>query len=342
VAIDGGSGEVLIDPTHADVAALEERMREIRARTAAIDEFRRLPAVTLDDVPITLEANIELPEEAADARSQGAQGIGLVRSEYLLPGGYREAGEEAQFEAYARILEAMAPARVTVRTFDGQEDRRERSRTGLRGLRLSLARPTEFRVQLRALLRAARRGRLRIMFPFVTTAEELREARRIAEAVAAELAAEGETPPAVPLGAMIEVPAAAMSSDLLAKEADFLAIGTNDLVQFALAVDRADERTSHLYDPMHPAILRLLRQTVRGARAQRRPVSVCGEMAADPALAVLLVGLGVTELSMRPEAIPLVTRVLRATSTGEARRLAARALRAAPATLQEYIVEPER
>jgi phosphotransferase system enzyme I (PtsI) len=133
-----------------------------------------------------------------------------------------------------------------------------------------------------------------------------------------------------------------MSSDLLAKEADFLAIGTNDLVQFALAVDRADERTSHLYDPMHPAILRLLRQTVRGARAQGRPVSVCGEMAADPALAVLLVGLGVTELSMRPEAIPLVTRVLRATSTGEARRLAARALRAAPATLQEYIVEPER
>jgi phosphotransferase system enzyme I (PtsI) len=344
VAIDGSSGEVLIDPTDADVAALEERMREVRARTAAIDEFRRLPAVTLDDVPITLEANIELPEEAADARSQGAQGIGLVRSEYLLPDGYREAGEEAQFEAYSRILEAMAPARVTVRTFDGQEDRRERSRTGLRGLRLSLARQAGFRLQLRALLRAAGRGRLRIMFPFVTTAEELREARRIAAAVAAELAAEGETPPAVPLGAMIEVPAAAMSSDLLATEADFLAIGTNDLVQFALAVDRADERTSHLYDPMHPAILRLLRQAIRGARAQRRPVSVCGEMAADPALAVLLVGLGVTELSMRPEAIPLVTRVLRATSLSEARRLAARALRAAPASLQslEYIVEPER
>jgi phosphotransferase system enzyme I (PtsI) len=343
VAIDGSSGEVFIDPTDAEVSALDERMREIRARTAAIDEFRRLPAVTLDDVPITLEANIELPEEAADARAQGAQGIGLVRSEYLLPEGYRDAGEEAQFEAYSRILEAMAPARVTVRTFDAQEDRREGSRTGLRGLRLSLARQAEFRVQLRALLRAARRGRLRIMFPFVTTAEELREARRIAAAVAAELAVEGEMPPAVPLGAMIEVPAAAMSSDLLAAEADFLAVGTNDLVQFALAVDRADERTSHLYDPMHPAILRLLRQVVRGARAQRRPVSVCGEMAADPALAVLLVGLGVTELSMRLEAIPLVTRVLRATSVSEARRLAARALRAAPANLQslEYIVEPE-
>jgi phosphotransferase system enzyme I (PtsI) len=344
VAIDGSSGEVFLDPTDAEVATLDERMREIRARTAAIDEFRRLPAVTLDDVPITLEANIELPEEAADARAQGAQGIGLVRSEYLLPDGYREAGEEAQFEAYSRILEAMAPARVTVRTFDAQEDRRERSRTGLRGLRLSLARQTEFRVQLRALLRAARRGRLRIMFPFVTTAEELREARRIAAAVVAELAAQGERPPAVPLGAMIEVPAAAMSSDLFAAEADFLAVGTNDLVQFALAVDRADERTSHLYDPMHPAILRLLRQAVRGARAQRRPVSVCGEMAADPALAVLLVGLGVRELSMRPEAIPLVTRVLRATSVNEARRLAARALRAAPANLQslECIVEPER
>jgi phosphotransferase system enzyme I (PtsI) len=165
----------------------------------------------------------------------------------------------------------------------------------------------------------------------VTGLDELREARRLIADTAADLAARGEAPPSVPVGAMIEVPAAAVAADLLATEADFLSVGTNDLVQFALAVDRADERVSHLYDPLHPAILRLVRTAVRGARHRSRPLSVCGEMAADPALAVLLVGLGVTELSMRAGAIPLVTQVLRATPAADARRLAARALRASTA-----------
>ncbi len=332
LAIDGASGEVRIDPSEEELAAFDAAGRSTDTTAPALDEFRRLPAVTPDGVSVTLQANIELAEDVADARANGAQGIGLCRSEFLLgvAGGAME--ESAQYDAYRRIVEAMAPSPVTIRTFDGVEDDRDpRGRAGLRGLRLSLARREPFRVQIRALLRAARHGRLRILLPFVTGPDELREARRVVAEVAADLVSRGESPPDVPVGAMIEVPAAAIAADLLATEADFLAVGTNDLVQFALAVDRADERVSDLYDPLHPAILRLVRAAVRGARRRARPLSVCGEMAADPALAVLLVGLGVTELSMRTGAIPLVTQVLRATPAADARRLAARALRAATA-----------
>ncbi len=332
LAMDGGSGEVRIDPSDDELAAFAAAGRSTHLSAPAVDEFRRLPAVTPDGVSVTLEANIELAEDVADARENGAQGVGLCRSEFLLGAAAESVGEPTQFDAYRRILEAMAPSPVTIRTFDGVEDDREpRGRAGLRGLRLSLARREPFRIQIRALLRAAHYGRLRILLPFVTDLDELREARRIVAEVAADLASRGESAPAVPVGAMIEVPAAAVAADLLASEADFLAVGTNDLVQFALAVDRADERVSDLYDPLHPAILRLVRAAVRGARKRARPLSVCGEMAADPALAVLLVGLGVTELSMRTGAIPLVTRVLRATPAADARRLAARALRAATA-----------
>jgi phosphoenolpyruvate-protein phosphotransferase (PTS system enzyme I) len=332
LAIDGASGDVRVDPSDEELAALDAALQS-SSQSAAVVEFQNLPAVTPDGVSVKLEANIEVTDEVAGARANGAQGIGLCRSEFLLaaaaPGSVPEA---AQCEAYRRVLETMAPWPVTIRTFDAVDDDREpRGRAGLRGLRLSLARREPFVVQLRALLRASRHGRLRILLPFVTGLDELREARRLIADVAADLASVGETLPPVPVGAMIEVPAAAVAADVLAAEADFLALGTNDLVQFALAVDRADERVSHLYDPLHPAILRLVRSAVRGARRRSRPLSVCGEMAADPALAVLLVGLGVTELSMRAGAIPLVAQVLRATPAADARRLAARALRASTA-----------
>lgn len=338
MAIDGDAGEAIVDPSEDDLHALEARRRLSQARAATVDAVRPLPPVTPDGVRVTLEANIELADEAADARAHGAEGIGLYRSEFLpaTPAGAAP-DEEAQYETYRRVIEAMAPGRVTVRTFDGQEGGAAgelgapRGRAGLRGLRLSLARRDAFRVQLRALLRASRHGRLRILFPFVTSAEEFLEARRLVAEVASDLRADGHETREVPVGAMIEIPAAAVIADLLAAEADFLSVGTNDLVQFALAVDRADERVSHLYEPLHPAILRLIRAVVRGARRHGRPLAVCGEMAADPALAVLLVGLGVTELSMRPGALSAVTRALRATPAGEARRLAARALRAATA-----------
>ncbi|HEX2342546.1 MAG TPA: phosphoenolpyruvate--protein phosphotransferase [Vicinamibacterales bacterium] len=330
LAIDGTSGDVRVDPSDEELVALDAP--RLSRPSAAVVEFQNLPAVTPDGVSVTLEVNIEVADEVAGARANGAQGIGLCRSEFLLGAAPGSAAESVQYDAYRGVLEAMAPLPVTIRTFDAVDDDREpRGRAGLRGLRLSLARREPFVVQLRALLRASRHGRLRILLPFVTGLDELREARRLIAEIAADLVSVGEAPQPVPVGAMIEVPAAAVAADVLGAEADFLAVGTNDLVQFALAVDRADERVSHLYNPLHPAILRLVRSAVRGARRQSRPLSVCGEMAADPALAVLLVGLGVTELSMRAGAIPLVTQVLRATPAADARRLAARALRASTA-----------
>jgi phosphotransferase system enzyme I (PtsI) len=236
---------------------------------------------------------------------------------------------------------------VTVRTFDVDEDQlaskltsdprdagwtpdEERgSRQGLRGLRLSLTRPEMFRVQLRALLRAARHGELRIMFPFVSSVEQLREARAMVAGAADDLARRGELVPQVPIGVMIEIPAAAYTADLLAREVDFFTIGTNDLIQYCLAVDRADERVSRLYEPLHPAILRMILMVRRAARRRRIPVSLCGEMASDPALLTLLVGLGLTEFSMTPGAIPVAKQVLRELRSDDLRALARRILRLA-------------
>ena len=246
------------------------------------------------------------------------------------------------------MLEGMAPGTVTVRTFDIDEDQLTRraardpvgggwsagmgrgSRQGLRGLRLSLTRPELFQVQLRALLRAARHGSLRIMFPFVSGVDELRAGRRMVAEAAAEIARRGGDAPLVnnvPIGAMIEIPAAAYSADLLAREADFFTIGTNDLIQYCLAVDRADERVSGLYAPLHPAILRVILRVRRAAARRRIPVSLCGEMASDPALVPLLVGLGLTEFSMTPGAIGLAQQVLADVRSDELRALARRVMR---------------
>jgi phosphotransferase system enzyme I (PtsI) len=253
--------------------------------------------------------------------------------------------EDAQYDVYRRMLEGMAPAPVTVRTFDVDEEElafrsvrlslggswateagRER-REGLRGLRLSLGRPELFAAQLRALLRAARYGALRIMFPFVSSVEQIRDARRMIAAAAADLRARGEEVPDVPVGVMIEIPAAAYTADLLAREVDFFTIGTNDLIQYCLAVDRADERVSHLYEPLHPAILRVIMMVRRAAARKRIPVSLCGEMASDPALLALLVGLGLTEFSMTPGAIAVAKQALGDLRSDDLRALARRILR---------------
>ena len=202
-------------------------------------------------------------------------------------------------------------------------------RQGLRGLHLSLSRPDVFRVQVRALLRAARYGSLRIMFPFVSGVEQVREARRIVDETAADLARRDVAPPRVPIGIMIEVPAAAYTADRFAREVDFFTIGTNDLIQYCLAVDRADERVSRLYEPLHPAVLRLIAMVRRAAARQGIPVSLCGEMASDPALLTLLVGLGLTEFSMTPGAIPVAKRVLGNVRSDELRAIARRILKLA-------------
>jgi len=339
LAVDGTTGEVLVDPSADDLARLDARRDRRIAYERSLDEYRLLPAVTLDGVRIRLDANIELPEEAVTARAWGAEGIGLYRSEFLLAGRGDStlvaADEEMQYAAYRTILEAMAPGPVTVRTFDVRE--RElypngggsAGVLGLRGIRLSLAHRDVFRTQLRALLRAAHHGSLRIMFPFVSGVDEIRAARAVLAAAAEDLRGRGEAPPPVPVGVIIEVPSAALTVDLLAAEAEFFSVGTNDLIQCCLAVDRADDRVSRLYEPRHPAVLRILRHVARAARRACRPLSLCGEMAADPGTLALLVGLGVTEFSMTPTAVPLAKRVVRAIRVDEARRASARALRAA-------------
>ena len=348
VAVDGTTGDVLVDPEPDVLADLEARSRKRRAYEQSLSEYNTLPAVTLDGTPIRIDANVELPEEAARARQRGAEGIGLYRSEFLLAG-TSAAGldEEAQYTVYCRLIEVMAGGRVTVRTFDVTEAQmglvpadHSRSPLGLRGLRLSLSFEEVFHAQLRALLRAALHGPLRIMFPFVTGVEEVRLARAAVTRAADSLRAEGRPVNDVPIGIMIEVPSAALTIDLLAAEADFVSIGTNDLIQYTLAVDRTDDRVSGMYAPLHPAILRVLRQVARGARRAGVPMSVCGEMAADPAILPLLVGLGLREFSMTPAAIPAGKQVVRGLRLADTVRLASRALKAAtPAEVERVLAE---
>ncbi len=348
LAVDGASGEVFVDPDPATLEHVRTRQQRREQYEQSLDEYRRLPPVTEDGIQIRLEANIESPDDALRAREAGAEGIGLFRSEFLLAwGGHTALTEETQFAAYTRLVESMAPGRVTIRTFDVSEAQLPvahpaadgaRAPLGLRGVRLSLVMEDMFQAQLRALLRAAAHGPLRIMFPFVSGVEELRAARAAVVRAAETLRARGIAVPPVPIGVMIEVPSAAVTADLLADHADFFSIGTNDLIQYCLAVDRTDERVSNLYEPLHPAIVRTLRLVARAARRQGIPVSVCGEMAADPVVLTLLVGLGLTEFSMAPTAIPLAKQALRGLNASEATSVAARAIRARTATDVERLL----
>jgi phosphoenolpyruvate-protein phosphotransferase (PTS system enzyme I) len=347
VIIDGSANTLILDPTEEELARAADHGEDHRP-AATVDAERRRPAATADGVRIRLEANIEFPDDLAAARYAGAEGIGLYRSEFLVTSGANDIGDEdRQYEIYRGMLEGMAPGSVTVRTFDVDEDQlasrqtrrpfaggwepeaQRTSRQGLRGLRLSLTRPALFLVQLRALLRAAPHGHLRIMFPFVSSVEQVRAARAMIVQASADLAARGISAPPVPVGVMIEIPAAAYTADLLAREVDFFTIGTNDLIQYCLAVDRADERVSSLYEPLHPAILRIILMVRRAAGRRRIPVSLCGEMASDPAVLVLLVGLGLTEFSMTPGAIPVAKQILSELRHEELRAVARRILRLA-------------
>ena len=348
IVIDGTHNEVILDPDEATLArAIRGHDVDRRRAASDVESERRRTAATADGVRIRLDANIEFPGDLATARYAGAEGIGLYRSEFLLTGHRGIPSEDQQYEVYRGMLEGMAPGSVTVRTFDVDEDQlalrstdptlagswiaeEERgSRQGLRGLRLSLTRPELLRTQIRALLRASRHGSLRIMFPFVSGVEQVRAARRIVTEASADLSQHGGPIPHVPIGVMIEIPAAAYTADLLAREVDFFTVGTNDLIQYCLAVDRADERVSRLYEPLHPAILRVIQMVRRAAGRHRIPVSLCGEMASDPAQLTLLVGLGLTEFSMTPGAIGVAKKVLSEVRSEDLRQLARRIRRLA-------------
>ena len=347
VIVDGESGDVVIDPDPRDRQEAEARARVIRAHVpVAVDNDR--PLQTRDGVRISLQANIERSDDVDAALAAGAEGIGLYRSEFMLVGGPPDmAAEDEQYHVYRQVVERMAPRTVTIRTFDIDErqlarplidaaldarwfpdqERAERTgHAGLRGIRFGLAQPAIFKMQLRALLRAAVYGQLRIMFPFVSSLHEVRAARALLLECREELKAKGIEAPDVPVGIMIEVPSAAFTASLLAREVSFFTIGTNDLIQYTLAVDRTDERVSNRYEPLHPAMLRLLRQVRRGAVRQEIPVSLCGEMASDPLLLRLLIGCGLTEFSMTPGAIAMARHVVSETNVGEMARIAARVL----------------
>ncbi|MGD9904648.1 MAG: phosphoenolpyruvate--protein phosphotransferase [Vicinamibacterales bacterium] len=330
VIVDGTAGEVDVAPSPDDIVRSRAEADRRRTPPASLRHRAEGPAATADGVAIRLDANLERLDDVAAVVDAGADGVGLFRSEFLLAGlAPDRLGEDQQTALYQDLLAALAPRPVTIRTFDlderpptpwGGRERRD-PRPGLRGLRLGLARPAILRTQLRALLRAAPAGRLRIMFPFVSSVEELRRARALLADVRAELGAA-----AVPVGAMVEVPSAALAADLLAVEADFFTIGTNDLIQYTLAVDRNDERVSDLYEPLHPAVIRLLRLVRRAAGRAGIDASVCGEMASDPALIGLLIGLGFTAFSMTATALPVARQVIADLTAVEARRIAREAL----------------
>jgi phosphotransferase system enzyme I (PtsI) len=345
VILDGASGELAINPG-ADAIDRAHRLADRpRPRITAVPGVRlgREPTATSDGLAIRLQANVELLEDLQLLRENGAEGVGLYRSEFMLSGrSLASATEDAQYALYRSLVEQVAPQPVTVRTFDLDERQlglrgpdRRRGRSGVRGLRLGLAHPDILRTQLRALVRASVHGRLLVMFPFVTGVEEIREAKGMLAGIATELGI-----PRPPVGAMVEVPAAALASDLLAPEVDFLTIGTNDLIQYCLAVDRTDDRVSDLYEPLHPAVLRLIRLVRRAAARHHTPVSLCGEMASDPALIGLLVGLGLTDFSMTPAAIPTARQAIRDLSADHARALASHALTLATAEeIERYLFD---
>jgi len=334
VVVDGTRGELVVEPSEPALDGFRVAQEQYRVEDERLRATRELPSRTLDGVEVRLEANVEFMEEAATAQLYGAAGIGLFRSEYLLGRGMRWPTEEQQIDVYRRLIDQMHPHPVTVRTWDvGLEalgpvgPSSPNPALGERALRLVRRSPEPFRVQLRALLRAGEHGPIRIMFPFVGGVGDLHLALALLDEAKEELRREGvRFREDVPVGINIEVPSAAVVADLLAAEVDFFSVGTNDLIQYLLAVDRTDPRVSDLYEPLHPAVLRTLARIAETAREHKRPLSLCGEMAGQPLEAVLLVGLGYRELSMAPSAIPRVKAAVRAIREEDAREQAERCL----------------
>ena len=339
VIVDGRDGIVWREPSEEILGLFRDRRAEEALREKSLKE-RSVSgaATTTDGVEIAVCANIELTSEVADVLEYGADGVGLFRSEflYLAAGGHHFPNAASQAAIYTDVLRRLAPRPVVIRTYDlgGKKGARQlvgadelNPVLGLRGVRLCLARPEMFRTQLTALLTAAAAGNLRILVPMVSGVEEIRRVRAMLNEARAELAEQGlPVPDRVPLGAMIEVPSAALTADLLAPEVDFMSLGTNDLIQYTLAVDRANETVSDLFRPEHPAVLRLIARVADAARAARKPLNVCGEMAADPNLFLLLLGLGIREFSMGPRTVPVIKELAREVSVSEASRVAKAAL----------------
>ncbi len=321
--VDGTSGRVVVNPSADLLDAYRRKRADFLRHRRQLGRLRDVPAVTRDGARILLQANIELPSEVESVLSSGAEGIGLLRSEFLFMNRDDIPGEDEQYAILRDLVGRMGGRPVTIRTLDVGGDKLAHGlgitpgpnpSLGLRAVRLSLARPELLEAQLAAILRASAHGPIRILVPMVSTVEEVRAVREAMGAVVRRLTRLGVpmADPLPPLGVMIEVPGAALGADALAWHADFFAIGTNDLTQYTLAIDRADETVAHLYNPLHPAVLRLIQFTAEAALRARIPVSVCGEVAGDPRFTALLLGLGIRDLSMSATNVPVVKQRIRA------------------------------
>ncbi len=354
MALDAFEGKIVFDPNPAELSEYESRQREYQEQQAALLQMRVMPTVTRDGRAITLLANIDLPGEVEQAVQWNVEGVGLYRSEFLymkmspnLP------SEDDHLEVYREMVSGMGDLPVTIRTFDlgGRKLAREviganeaNPVLGLRGIRLCFSQPEFFRTQLRALLRTAGEfpvGRVKIMFPLISGIEEFRIARLLVREITKQLLEEGRNVhEQIPLGAMVEVPASAIMARELAREVDFMSIGTNDLIQYSLAVDRSNDLVANLYRPTNPAVLRLISNVIDAGKAEGIEVSMCGEMAADPLMVPVLVGLGLERFSMNPQAVPVVRALVRQLSYREAAHIARTASKMITARdVEEYLLE---
>jgi len=337
VVLDGSTGTLVINPTDAEVAVFHHRAEREAQDEAELRLLVTAEPITTDGVRITLRANVDLPEESVLAATSGAEGVGLMRTEFLVVGRTTMPDEEEQYRAYRRVVEAFGGKPVVIRTFDIGGDKlpaggfphEPNPFLGWRAIRMCLDESEMFKVQLRALLRAAAHGDARIMLPLVVTVDEVRQAHKLLDEAAAELEERGAAfRRDLPLGIMVETPAAAMSADILAREVAFFSIGTNDLVQYTLAVDRGNVNLATRFTPLHPAVLRLIKRTVEVGRAAGLEVAVCGEMASQPVMAFALIGLGVRQLSVAPRTVTLVKYIVRGISAELASEAAEAALAA--------------
>ena len=351
VVLDGRQGIVIVSPVELVKRFYERRRREIERIRGARRRLRTTPTVTADGEPVVLQANVELPGESAGAVRDGAAGVGLYRTEFLFMNRVDPPDEQEQYEAYAEVVAALKGAPATIRTLDLGADKQvdgtrpdapvtSNPALGLRAVRLCLKEQGLFRPQIRAILRASASGPVRMMIPMLANTTELDQVLRIVRESKRELDARGEGYDAsMPVGAMIEVPAAAICADIFARRLDFLSIGTNDLIQYTIAIDRVDDEVSYLYDPLHPAVLRLVAITIAAGRKAGIPVAMCGEMAGDARYTKLLLGMGLREFSVHPNALLEVKQIIGETRVIPARKFTQRILRSAHAATRHALVE---
>lgn len=345
--LNGDDGQLIVNPSPARIESLRARIDQFRAAAEPAAASTMASLATTDGTLICLQANTEFPHEVAAVKRSGAEGIGLFRSEFIFighPHGYPSMEEQA--EIYRKLVEAMTPHSVAIRTLDTGADKSlpdddavisSNSNMGLRGIRASLLHQADFCTQIEAILRASSSGKVEIVLPMVTTIQEIREAKTLIERVLIDTGM-GQTSYA--LGAMIEIPAAVLSLETLAREVDFLCVGTNDLVQYLLAVDRGNPQVAHLFQPLHPAVLRCLAYITDVCKRAQKRVRVCGEISANPFYAVLLLGMGFTNLSMNPLAVPVIRKVISDMALADARAIAEKALTLITAQeIADYLVE---